>query len=109
MDDEVKHFCKDHQINFPTNELLEYHLDTHCSEMLKEKNICTFLKEKGTCCRRVFRQTSALLYHYLNVHKVYACYHCYQLFTTISELDDHDHLPDISVRESKRTKIIILF
>lgn len=80
--------------------MLDFHLKNHCDSMLKEKNICTFLKEGHLLSQKIFAYRR-MLYYYYKVHDVYACYHCYSTFKSLGDLDDHTHPSEMSIRLSE--------
>lgn len=100
-DDEVQYKCLDHEIEFPTEDALLYHLKNDCAKMLKQKNVCTFLDENGKCCGVSFRYGSLLTLHYARIHELNACDSCYSAFVTSKELAEHVHDDRVNVRLSK--------
>lgn len=100
--------CKDHEIKFLSEKALLEHKKNHCAEMLKQKNMCTFLDVDGKCCQKSFEYTALLIIHFLIYHGRYACESCYSHFSTAEELTEHVHDERINVRLSKSKSISIL-
>lgn len=99
--EEIKYRCQDHEIDFKTPEALLNHLKNECAEMLKKKNVCTYLDEGGKCCGESFRIGSLLILHYARIHELNACDSCYSTFVTSKELAEHQHDERVNVRLSK--------
>lgn len=99
---EVREYeCKDHDIKFSNLEALRKHKRDHCAEMLKQKNVCTYMDMDGDCCQKSFEYTALLIIHMLMYHGRYACESCYETFTNSRELAEHEHDEGINVRLRK--------
>lgn len=94
-------YCLIHDLKFPSRSLFRRHQKKECNEMLKYRNICTFIKTNGHCCKRHFSTTTGLILHYRDVHQLYACSICYQANNTLDELEKHSHDDNANLRLRK--------
>lgn len=103
MDEASKYECKDHEITFPNAEALRKH-KSECADLLKQKNVCTYVDVDGECCAKSFDFTALLILHMFLYHGRYACECCYGNFPTCKELAEHEHDPKLNVRTRKWIK-----
>lgn len=94
-------YCWYHEIQFESVKNYTEHCEKECKEMLKNSNVCTFVKENGSCCRKKYNHISTLILHYKSEHKKYACAKCYKIFERKDDLEQHEHPQDANYRESK--------
>lgn len=93
----MENFCSYHEINFETKSEYDYHTNNECKEMLKSANMCIHHLGGGKCCKKAFKHVSSLILHYHRKHKIYACVHCYQTFSSRLELEEHEHIDGMNL------------
>lgn len=91
--------CAVHNITYMCSEKYESH-KKECDDLLKP-NICLFNIASGTACKAIFKETGSLIIHYFYKHQRYACSRCLSDFSTLEELENHDHASEPNLRLRK--------
>lgn len=89
--------CQHHHIRFLSWKDYIFHHSNECQNWLKNKNVCTFLRN-GRACGKFFKQTASLILHYFKIHDVYACSQCYRTFKSAYRLEAHIHNTRVNLR-----------
>lgn len=88
---ESVYFCYEHGL--PFNNLSEQTQHAgQCAQTLRYPIVCHQYVQGIYCCARI-QTVSSLVIHTIAVHKNYLCNECGNLYSSIQELEGHEHFP----------------
>lgn len=91
--------CEIHSQEYKNSEEMARHR-SECESLLK-RNICLYNADEGFSCKKEFKETGSLIAHYHEAHAKYACSMCYGEFSSINDLEEHDHNSNVNLRLRK--------
>lgn len=95
--------CEVHSQEYQNSEELIRHKSEW--ELLLKKNICLYNMNEGLSCKKEFQETGSLIAHYLTDHAKYACSIWYGEFTSIDELEEHNHNSNMNLRFMRKSDV----
>lgn len=88
---EQPRYCFMHNIQFDSDQLFEDHNEI-CEDMLSQSNVCRQHAVDGSMCGKFFKNTTELVEHTLEEHRVIMCEVCDAQSTDPVKMKSHCHL-----------------